>query len=142
MLRFLTGFSLLFTAAMLLACGSAPAAAPEPVLPAHSPVPTATRAPTATPAPPTTIPTATPEPTATLPPPTIAPTATPAPTATLAPTSPATPDISSIGNGRYPAALGMQAPTFTLPSGNGPVIDLASYTGKKNVVLVFYRTHT
>ena len=66
----------------------------------------------------------------------------PSPTATLAPTSPGTPDISSIGNGRYPAALGMQAPTFTLPSGNGPVIDLASYTGKKNVVLVFYRTHT
>ena len=127
MLRVLTGFSLLFTIAALLSCGSAPASVPEPVLPPTS-IPTATQPPTAT-----LEPTPTPPPTITL---TVTPTATPGPTAAPTPT------IGRGGNGRYTAAVGTHAPTFTLPSGNGPVFDLASYMGKKNVVLVFYRTHT
>ena len=172
MLRVLTSFILLLTVAMLLACGSAPASAPESALPAQTPVPTATRAPTATPTPTTLVSTPTLKPTEpptlnladwtpagtvvgihkATPVPTLTSTATassaltPAPmdTTTQAhsqaprPTSP----ISSGGNGRYPATVGAQAPTFTLPSGNGPVVDLASYAGKKDVVLVFYRTHT
>ena len=172
MLRGLTGFILLFAIATLLACGSAPASAPEPVQPPSNSIPTATQVPTATPAPPTPVPTptmkstesptlnlsdwtlagtvvgihkTTPEPTPT-PTTTVGPALTPAPMVTTAPSPSQAPtptaDISSIGNGRYPAAVGTHAPTFTLPSGNGPVFDLASYAGKKNVVLVFYRTHT
>ena len=86
-----------------------------------------------------TTPTLTPTATADL---ALTPAAMDTPTSSPIPAPTATPDFSNIGNGRYPAAVGMHAPTFTLPSGNGPVFDLASYIGKKNVVLVFYRTHT
>ena len=38
-----------------------------------------------------------------------------------------------------PEAQGKIAPTFTLPSAAGESVSLDSFTGDKNVVLVFYR---
>ncbi len=37
------------------------------------------------------------------------------------------------------APVSMVAPTFELPNAKGETVSLASYTGDKNVVLVFYR---
>ena len=38
-------------------------------------------------------------------------------------------------------AVGDEAPNFTLASYGGEAVELASYRGQKNVVLVFYRGH-
>jgi cytochrome oxidase Cu insertion factor (SCO1/SenC/PrrC family) len=38
-------------------------------------------------------------------------------------------------------AVGDEAPNFTLASYGGEAVELASYRGAKNVVLVFYRGH-
>jgi cytochrome oxidase Cu insertion factor (SCO1/SenC/PrrC family) len=38
-------------------------------------------------------------------------------------------------------AVGGEAPNFTLASYGGEAVELASYRGAKNVVLVFYRGH-
>lgn len=56
--------------------------------------------------------------------------ATPTPTATV---DPRITDLERI-------KVGMQAPDFSLADQNGKTTSLAEYRGKKNVVLVFYRT--
>ena len=61
---------------------------------------------------------------------------TPAPTPSATPPATATP---SENPGGIPA-IGDTAPDFTLPSATADTIDLSSYRGEKNVVLIFYRT--
>jgi cytochrome oxidase Cu insertion factor (SCO1/SenC/PrrC family) len=38
-----------------------------------------------------------------------------------------------------PVSIGQKAPTFTGKDANGKTFDLASYRGKQNLILVFYR---
>ena len=60
-------------------------------------------------------------------------------TATLQPQSTATtPHTQDLGTGI--PAVGELAPDFTLPSVWGDAVTLSSYRGKKNIVLLFYRT--
>jgi cytochrome oxidase Cu insertion factor (SCO1/SenC/PrrC family) len=53
------------------------------------------------------------------------------PTATLPPTQELGASIPAVGE---------PAPDFTLPSVSGEAVNLSSYRGEKNVVLLFYRT--
>ena len=92
----------------------------------HVSLPAADVMPTPTPtlAPPTALPIPTAPPTPTPPPtPTVTPTPTPTPT-------PAPAVGIDVGN---------LAPSFTLPSADGVDIDLESFRGDKQVVVVFYR---
>ena len=42
------------------------------------------------------------------------------------------------GQQKSHATVGIRAPVFTLPSGSGDPVALASYLGRQSVVLVFY----
>jgi hypothetical protein len=69
--------------------------------------------------------------------------ATPQATANPNPATPLnpTPKPTSTGTGELAIpAVGEQAPDFTLDSVWGDPITLSEYRGRKNVVLVFYRT--
>lgn len=59
---------------------------------------------------------------------------TTAPPATAAQATPTGADATGA-----PATSAKLAPTFELPNAAGETVSLASYTGDKNVVLVFYR---
>ena len=47
--------------------------------------------------------------------------------------------VAGPAGGAGPVTIGQEAPTFSLPDGNGKTLDLASYRGKQNLILVFYR---
>ena len=60
-----------------------------------------------------------------------------APAATTA--SAETAGATASSDTQAPAPAARMAPTFELPNAAGETVSLASYTGDKNVVLVFYR---
>ena len=47
--------------------------------------------------------------------------------------------VAGAAFGGGPVSVGQKAPTFSVPDANGKTFDLASYRGKQNLILVFYR---